>query len=426
MTKCKGDNVEGGIAWNVLSLLFLTVLFYFFANFQRSVIPGAIFTDLQTDVGVSAAKITALGAAFMYVYGISQLFAGMLADKYGGYRVINIGGLLFCIGALVFPFTHNIYIMYASRVIVGIGASSIYLSLIKEVHNAFPKNFAPCLGIAMLVGYSGSMFANAPFVALAHHIGWRSGLIYTAYAMLFIWLLFFVLRFTVKMPTPTEAKFNIRTFAPAVAKRHNIFLYIVLDVSFAIFYVFQTVLGKKFLEDFCKMPQLTAGWILTITGALSALSTFVIPLISRVCGNKRRPFLRLMGAGGLVATAGVLLALALDFRQGWYFAALFFLVSLTSNMTPVFLAIVAETNPPENLGVCASLSNCTAYLLVALLGNVSGVLMDLFKPEIINGAKIYGRNSYIAVFALFTILAIFCFASSLKIIETNGQRTEVK
>ena len=426
MTTSKTENSEDSNSWKIFSLLSLTVLFYFFANFQRSVIPGAIFTDLQTDVGVSAAKITALGAAFMYVYGISQLFAGMLADKYGGYRIINIGGLLFCIGAVAFPFTHNIYIMYASRVIVGIGASSIYLSLIKEVHNAFPKNFAPCLGVAMLVGYSGAMFANAPFVALVHHIGWRNGLIYTAYAMLLIWLLFFMLRLTIKMPQPTSAKFSLHAFAPAVATRHNIFLYIVLDVSFAIFYVFQTVLGKKFLEDFCKMPQLTAGWVLTITGALSAVSTLVIPLISRACGNRRRPFLRIMGSGGLVATGGVLLALALDFRQGWYFAALFFLVSFTSNMTPVFLAIVAETNPPENLGVCASFSNCTAYLLVAVLGNVSGMLMDLFKPEIINGAKVYGRYSYIAVFALFTVMAIICFVSSLKIVETNGQRTEVK
>ena len=426
MTTSKIENAEGSLSWNILGLLFLTVLFYFFANFQRSVIPGAIFTDLQTDIGVSAAKITALGSSFMYIYGVSQLFAGMLSDKYGGYRTIAIGGLIFCIGALIFPFTHNIYVMYVSRAIVGIGASSIYLSLIKEVHTAFPKNFAPYLGTAMFVGYSGSMFANAPFVALVHHIGWRSGLCYTSYAMLAIWLLFFALHFTVKMPQPTEAKFSLKAFAPAISTRHNILLFFVVDVSFAIFYVFQTVLGKKFLEDFCNMPQLTAGWVLTITGALSALSTFVLPFVSRICGNKRRPFMRIMGTGGLVATAGVLIALVLDFRHGWFFTALFFLVSITSNMTAIYLALLTETNPPEILGVCASFQNFAAYFLVAVLGNASGLLMDLFKPEIINGAKIYGRNSYIAVFTLFTIMAIFCFISSLKIIETNGQRTEVK
>ena len=426
MSTSKSEISEGSVSIQVFSLLFLTVLFYFFANFQRSVIPGAIFTDLQTDIGVSAAKITALGSSFMYIYGVSQLFAGMLADKYGGYRTIGVGGLLFCIGALVFPFTHNIYIMYACRAIVGIGASSIYLSLIKEVHNAFPSNFAPYLGIAMFVGYSGSMFANAPFVALVHHIGWRSGLSYTAYAMLAIWLLFFVLHFTVRMPQPTDAKFSLKAFAPAISTRHNIMLFFVVDVSFAIFYVFQTVLGKKFLEDFCNMPQLTAGWVLTITGALSALSTFVLPFVSRICGNKRRPFIRIMGTGGLVATAGVLIALALDFHQGWYFAALFFLVSITSNMTAIYLALLTETNPPEILGVCASFQNFAAYFLVAVLGNVSGLLMDMFKPEIINGAKIYGRDAYIAVFGLFTAMAIVCFFASLKIVETNGRRTEVK
>ena len=419
------DNIQNGRG-RIIALISLTVVQYFFANFQRTVVPGPIFSDLQTDLGVSAAKITAFGAAFMYVYGISQLFSGMLADKYGGFRVITIGSLLFCLGSLAFPFSNNIAVMYAARVIVGIGASSIYLSMIKEIHRAFPDNFAPCMGIAMLIGYTGGMVANAPFVAAAQVFGWRNCLIFTGFAMLLVWAMFAALRFTVKMPEPSNATFSIRAFAPAVSKRHNIVLCTVLAISFSIFYVFQTIMGKKFLEDFCNMSDINAGWILTITGALSALSSFLTSFVSKLCGNRRRPFMLVMGGGSLLAAGGALTALALDFHQGWYFASLFFLIAIAANMTPVFLALLTETNPPETLGVCASLYNCIAYLLVAALGNVTGVLMDLFKPEIINGVKIYGRHSYIAVFTLFTVLAIICFLASLKIIETRGQKTYVK
>ena len=93
---------------------------------------------------------------------------------------------------------------------------------------------------------------------------------------------------------------------------------------------------------------------------------------------------------------------------------------------PIFLALVAETNPPENLGVCASFSNCLAYLMVALLGNLAGVLMDLFEPTVIDGVRVYGSNSYTAVFALCTAAASIAFGASLMVKETRGRPLQVR
>ena len=67
----------------LFTLISLGALFYFFANFQRIAIPGAIFDLLQQELAVSAPYITAFGAIFMYLYAVNQLIIGVLVDRYG-------------------------------------------------------------------------------------------------------------------------------------------------------------------------------------------------------------------------------------------------------------------------------------------------------------------------------------------------------
>ena len=408
----------------VLVLLSLAFLLYFFANFQRTVIPGAIFSDLQKDLDSSAAGITAMGATFMYVYAVSQLFSGVLADQLGGYRLMTLGGIFFCGGSLLFPLCNSLPMLYASRILTGIGASTIYLSVIKESKRTFPGNFGPAMGVAMLIGYTGSMAANAPFVRFIQipGIGWRKGLLFTGIVLAGIFLLFLLLRFSVKMPPAQKSSFHLRVFAPAL-KKHNIPLYLLTGFAFAIFYCLQTVAGKKFLEDYCHLTPLAAGWILTATGALSAFASFFSPILSKLMGNRRRPLILAMGAGTLLATAGPLTALVFHCSAPWIFAGGLFLLALSANMTPVFLTVISETNPPDALGVCASFSNFLAYMYVALLGTFAGMLMDLFPPQIVEGIRTYGRNSYLAVFLLLTLLAVVGFLCSLKIKESGRKET---
>ena len=128
-----------------------------------------------------------------------------------------------------------------------------------------------------------------------------------------------------------------------------------------------------------------------------------------------------MGTGTFLATLIPLFALLFHISAPWLFTASLFLLALTANMTPVFLAILSETNPDSTLGACTSFSNFLAYMLVALLGTFAGILMDLFPPQIMEGVRIYGRNSYIAVYIFLTALSVIAFCCSLKVKETNGK-----
>ena len=145
-----------------LILIFLGTMFYLFANFQRIAIPGAVFDIMEQELHVTAPFITAFGAIFMYVYAFTQLINGVLVDRYGGFRIMLTGAVILSLGAVLFPITSNLFVMYLSRGLIGIGSSMFYLSLIKELREVVPdKNFGIAISIMLFIGYTGGIFANA-------------------------------------------------------------------------------------------------------------------------------------------------------------------------------------------------------------------------------------------------------------------------
>ena len=230
-------------------LLLCGSILYFFANVQRVAIPGSIFDELQKSLNVSAAYVTNLGSAFMYVYALNQLVIGLLVDRFGGCRVIATGALLFCIGSAVFPFSDSLFMLYFSRAIVGFGASAVYLSLVKETARTFTRNFTVMLGLLVLIGYTGGIMANAPFIAGVQIVGWRMMLKIIAAATFLAYLIFVGIKFTLKMPAIQNVPFSFTPFLELLKRRHNRSLFLFSGINFGLYYVLQTVIGKKFLED---------------------------------------------------------------------------------------------------------------------------------------------------------------------------------
>ena len=401
-------------------LLFFGSILYFFANVQRVAIPGSIFDDLQASLNVSAVYITNLGSAFMYVYALNQLVVGLLVDRFGGCRVIASGALLFCAGSLVFPFSDSLFMLYFSRAVVGLGASAIYLSLVKETARTFSKNFTVMLGLLVLIGYSGGIMANAPFIAGVRLIGWRLMLEIVAIATILAYLVFIGIKFTLKMPSVQNVPFSVTPFLELLKRRHNRNIFIFAGFSFGLYYVIQTVIGKKFLEDFCMMEESNAAWILSLLGILSAVSSFGSASLSRFLGDRRRIFMRASGLGCVLSFLVVCLGILFDLRTQWL--ALFFcILTITVNVSPVTVSLLRETNTPNVTGVSVSFLNFSSYLMVALLGTATGILMDLFPPVLQDNIQVYGRNSYLAVFGFLFLLSCIVFYNAFRLRETNGE-----
>ena len=267
-----------------LILIVIATLLYFCANIQRVAVPGAIFDTLQKDLLTNPAAITALGAAFMYIYAVSQLVVGLLNSRYGGYRVIAYGAIIFAVGGLIFPAAYNIWLLYLSRVLVGLGSAAFYLGVIQETKNVVShNNFGIALSIILFIGYFGGIVANAPLVMCVGEIGWRNTFLMIGIFAAVLTALFFIFKFFIPKPvTNREVKFNFEIYKNVLKNRANLVLYGFGCLNYGIYYLLQTVIGKKFLEDFCEITVLQAAVVLSVMGALYAISGPILASVSKI------------------------------------------------------------------------------------------------------------------------------------------------
>ena len=408
---------------NAVAMFCLAVVMYFVVNIQRVAVPGQIFDALQAELGLSASAVSSIGTAFMYVYAATQLVVGLLVDKYGGMRVLATGSVLMSIGAILFPMASNYWLLVAGRVLVGLGCGATFLSVIKEMDRLFPNKFALVTGIAILVGYSGAAIGTMPLAKASETWGWRSCMmavgVLGAVALAAIGALW---RFTTR-PKVTQMPLSLTPFKIGFSNRYALIQLFSYTINYGIYFSILTVFGKKFLEDAGGLDSNTASLTSAVMMLVPAISNQVVGILTTCVGNRRRPFFRGLNLLPLVSTLIILFCLLLRFRGfGYGMMAGCILISLVGGFTPVTSSLSRETNLPEYTGMAVGIVNFGAYIMTAILGTISGIVLDCFGgTPMPNGAISYPDHAYLTIFALFALVSLGTFLVSLKMPETYGK-----
>ncbi len=397
-------------------LIFIGTLFYFFANFQRIAIPGAIFDVLQQELSVTAPYITMFGAIFMYVYALNQLIIGILVDKYGGYRVMFAGGIILGIGTLLFPITSNLFIMYLSRALVGLGSSTFYLSMIKEIKAIVSdKNFGLAISVMLFIGYTGGIFANAPFVYMMKFADWKDILIVLACVVFICVVVFSMLLTKIKLPKINKSvKIRLLPFRLVLHKRHNRNLFSFACCNFGMAYAIQSIIGKKFLEDFCQISTSKAAIVLSVMAIVGAVFNIVNAWICRICHNHRVLFLKNASVVTFVSILLICICLIFEIRT-IFIAVIFCVLMANASLSSLLVPVLHLTNRKMISSTAVSIMNFCFFTMVGVLGTLMGFLLNVFKPIEKDTVVVYTNNSYLLVFGLFLLLSIFEMYKAMKL-----------
>ena len=399
-----------------LALIFIGTLFYFFANFQRIAIPGAIFDVLEQELHVTAPFITAFGAIYMYVYAFTQLINGVLVDRYGGFRIMLTGGIILSLGAIMFPMTSCLFIMYLSRGLIGIGSSMFYLSLIKELREVVPeKNFGIAISVMLFIGYTGGIFANAPFVYAMSFASWREILIVLASISAIAVLTFLVILSGYKLPSINkQVKMRILPFKLVLHKRHNRNLFSFACCNFAIFYAIQTIIGKKFLEDFCLMSVTKSSIILSSMAVIAAVFNIINAYTCKLTHNHRVRFLKFASVITFCSLLLIFTAIAFDYRTS-LIASIFCVLAANASLSAILVPVLHLTNRKMVSGTAVSIMNFCFFMMVGILGTLTGFLLNIFEPVKNGNLTIYSNNSYLLVFGMFLAVSVFEMYKAMKL-----------
>lgn len=402
--------------WLQITLILLGALFYFIANFQRIAIPGAVFDILEQELSVSAPYITAFGAIFMYIYAFNQLIIGVLVDRFGGMRVMLAGSVVLALGCLLFPLTSSLPLMYFSRALIGLGGSTFYLSLIKELKNCFSdKDFGLAISVMLCIGYIGGIAANAPFVMMMKFVNWREILLAIAGVVIVALIVYSILLQKVSLPKINETvKIRTLPFRLVLHKRHNRNLFSFACCNFGISYVIQTVIGKKFLEDFLILSSQKAAVVLSIMAIVAAAFNIINATVCKMCHNHRVQFLK----GASIVTFSCLFVICtmifLDIKS-MFIGVVFCILAGNASLTSLLVPVLHLTNRKMVSGTAVSIMNFCFFMMVGFLGTATGFLLHVFKPVRVGNVLVYSNNSYLLLFGTFLTLSMFEMYKAMKL-----------
>jgi len=397
---------------------------YFFSFIQRVGIPGAIFNDLQSEMNLDAMVVTRLGAIYMLIYAVMQPFAGLLADRFGGIRIVLTSGLLLVIGATLFPFSHSIAGLYSSRTLVGLGSCAMFLCMFKEAHHSFSgKHFTVIVGFLSLIGYCGGLAGTRPFRMLSDIEGWRNACLGIAAGTAVLLGMTWWLSRKVDRSIPRQMAGNALSNTVAVlTNRRNYPVMLTFSFSASVSLCLQMTIGQKFIEDFCAITALEASGI-TFTMMLFTMAALpVCGIVCKVFHNRRNPFLIFVA---VAAVAGIVMILiGIYFKMpSWFFLCAFIPPALGSGCTPVILSMMKEHNRPNAVATSVGLLNAAAYVMIALTSQVTGMVLDWFDNQVLITAKskIYPPAAYVVLFSILLTISLIALVSSFFSRETYGR-----
>lgn len=396
-------------------ILCLGILLSFFTSMSKMLVPGPIYNQLHTELAFDPASIAALGALYMYTYAASQLLAGVFSDRYGGVRILLIGGSLFTAGLAAFPLASNYYVMVVARSVCGFGAGMVFLGNSKIVNDLFPGKFAAAMGLMLFVGYLGPVAGTVPMVALIEGIGWRNAFIIPGGLCIAMMLtVIMLLKGTIKKVIPGQ------TLQPLFVMSKNGPMWrlcISTAVGFGVYYLLLTQIGQKCFEDFYSWSKYSASLVVTFLTITVALNNVIGNFYLKFTSGRTKP---IVVTGLICGSIGSVLGGLTFYYQlsGICLIFSFFLISIPAGFFPLYSLAAKELNPPEVTGLSVAMLNFMAFVFIAVFGNVSGWILNCFQTRMINGR--FPAEAYSALFVFMAVSSLAALALSVFLPKVNS------
>jgi predicted MFS family arabinose efflux permease len=379
--------------------VFLPFALGYFLSYCLRTINAVIAPQLTSELGLTAASLGFLTAAYFLPFAAMQIPLGRWLDKYPP-RKVEAGLLLFAAaGASVFALAKDFTMLVLARALIGAGVCCCLMASFRAFTQWLPKEKLPLMnGIQLAVGSVGAIVITAPAQALIPVFGWR-GMFWVMVALLLVasaWLYF-------ATPDPENAQ-NVPT--PQLAQPFNVW-------KSPIFWTLVPFAALNAAHGMSMQSLWASPWLTDVAGlSKSALGpTLALVSVGMLIGNL---------AGGALASAvakrGILphqvgivlcaiaLATQVPLVLGWTAApALVMLVfGLFNSSGNLVFASASHFFPAHALGRVFAAFNLTMFALVFFLQWATGLVVNQFPSA--NGR--YEAKGYVLAFGIIAIAQV--------------------
>ena len=378
---------------------------YLLSQFYRSFL-AVIAPELARDVGLDAAWLGLVSAAFFAAFAAVQIPVGASLDRFGARRTVAGPMLLAATGAVVFALAEAPWVSVAGMALIGFGCAPIYMgSLFVIGRTTTPHRFALWSSAIVGIGSLGNLAAATPMAAAAKAFGWRPTMAAIAVATLLSAALVFLV---VRDPPPlVEKRAEPGAKAPSLldvlAIRELWPLYPIALTSYPVVVAVRGLWVGPYFSDVHGLGPVERGNAVSIMVFAMIAGAFFYGPLDRWLGTRKW-----VVVGGTLATIAGLAALALAPAMPVFPASLVFGVVGGLGMTyGVLMAHTRAFLPAPLLGRGLTLMNMCLIGGAAILQPLSGVFVESMTAAGRSPAAVHGTLYGVFAAALAVTLLIY-------------------
>jgi sugar phosphate permease len=407
------------LMWGIPALIFLIA-------FLHRAAPGVIAKELMQAFSITGTVVGLLSAMYFYSYAGFMVPGGVLIDSVGPRWVIAGGGAVMGLGSLAMGLAPSPAVLFAGRLLVGLGAAVTFTGALKIAANWFPPSqFGMMSALTATVGVLGSLVGNAPLAVLAAGVSWRGALVVIGAVTIAVAMLC--------AAAVRDQPAHVRGHAPrsaslrvALAGTGQVLRNPYTWPPFLGFFFLYSAMGNlflwsvPFLRDVYGLPLTAAALYASLPSVALLVSAPLTGYLSdRVLHRRKLPY-TVLAAGQFLVWLAFLLTLGTLPLAG--VCLLFILLGTMGGAFVLTWPLGAEVNPPALAGSAVAVTNLGGFVGAALTQGPVGAMLDArWTGALLEGARVYPVASYRGAFAICTLLVLVGAAISLLLQETRGE-----
>lgn len=421
MPLSKKSTAPSSLAYPII-VISLAAAFLFY-KYVLQIYPGIIADQLMEEFHLTGAGLGGLAATFYYSYMITQLFVGVLLDKYST-RWLTAAAIFTCaLGLLLFSQAQTGTSAGLFRTLMGAGVAFATVSYMKLAAIWFPpRHYAFVSGLLATAAMAGAVFGQAPLAWFINDFGWRYCLWITGFVGFGLAGLFLLIvkDGTSEVSQKTVAQpITFHDVCEVFKNKQNWLLTLYSGLAFSPVAIFGGLWGNPFIELAYHLDKTEAASMVSLVFIGLGLGSPLLGMLSGHLDNRRG----VMFFSTIISLIAITLVLYCHWLPIALVSILLFIFGFGLGAFMLVFAIGKEINKLALTATVIAMINTSDAVLDALTEPFIGKLLDWgWDGRIVNGAHQFSLSSY---HMALSVLPLYLIAASLLLLwvkETPATR----
>lgn len=368
---------------------------FLFYKYILQIFPSIMTEPLMKQFHLTGVGLGNLAATFYYAYMVTQLFVGILLDKYSTRRLTSAAIFCCTMGVLLFSKAETVFMAGLSRALMGIGVAFATVSYMKLAADWFsPKKYAFVSGLLATAAMAGAVFGQAPLAWVVDQVGWRQCLFGVGIVGLGLASLFFLVVRDAPNTVDEQraiASVSFKDIITVLKSKQNWFLTLYSGLAFSPVAVFGGLWGNPFLEQAYHLSKTQAASKVSLVFVGLGLGSPILGTLSDRLGTRRR----VMFISTLISAVALLLVLYCTLLSVHFLSLLLFLFGFGLGAFMLVFAMGKEMNPLILTATVIAMINTSDALFDALTEPLIGKFLDMeWNGLVVNGIHQFSLSNY--------------------------------